>query len=752
MNRRTVGILGALVVVAAAAFAALRSCAPPPMPMPTEREKPTASAPAVPRPRAELPAEAATAPADSLHVTVVAAEDGSPLAGASVRLWDGRTEREVAVADAAGAAVVPLGDAEPLHVVVRMPGRLRAARDVENPRASVAIGLRFELVKSATIRGRIIADESGKPLAGVRVTALDGASGPRGGHLSLGPLIADVCSGAGGAFEVDAPTDRQVTIEASAAGRMPASTVASPTDRVELRLRPGGTLVGRVTGPDGAPAAGATVWAYPSDAQVLRRNPATAVKVGDGGTQRATSATADNEGRWRLDELPPDVDHDVFAELPDFARSALFEKVRAPRDAPIDLRLRVSTSATLRVVDEAGTAIPAWDVELWSREGAGVRTWKSPDGAAKEFARLELGRHTARVRVRGRPEVHAKFETTEGAAVQIDVVAAATGYVAGRVEDDLGAPLSEVRVVAERDKKPVVDPVDTAPDGTFRLAGLPVTRAALVDLLVVGHDGRRRVREAAIDVSTSGLRLVAPRSVTVLGKLRLPPGRATPATVTLRDRDDSYDAPWNDGRPVFERVPAGWNAMEYLVDGYLPTPKRWRDLEPGENCNDDEQTLDPGRDLRGRVIDRDGRGVAGAELSTDTADATANANGAFELNGVRSTACEISVEADGFLARKVAITADAAAQVVITLMRPVRLVGTVRGLNGADATIRIEPEDGGEVLTADVEADGVFSVEAPPGRVRIVVLCVGKESAEAVVDLVEGAEARADLSVAPVPR
>ena len=152
------------------------------------------------------------------------------------------------------------------------------------------------------------------------------------------------------------------------------------------------------------------------------------------------------------------------------------------------------------------------------------------------------------------------------------------------------------------------------------------------------------------------------------------------------------------------------------------------------------------------MIDRDGRGVAGAELSTDTADATANANGAFELNGVRSTACEISVEADGFLARKVAITADAAAQVVITLMRPVRLVGTVRGLNGADATIRIEPEDGGEVLTADVEADGVFSVEAPPGRVRIVVLCVGKESAEAVVDLVEGAEARADLSVAPVPR
>jgi RNA polymerase sigma-70 factor (ECF subfamily) len=331
------------------------------------------------------------------------------------------------------------------------PKQLAAARQTEAQRA----------VSSRAIVAHV-ADESGAPLAGVRVGVVVSIEGGRTERSSLPFSFVDgsvaTTTGEGEAtFVVDeAHVNRIVDVAALADGCVPGWWPnARAGDRIALTLKRSGALAGVVRDLSGAPIAGAVVRAV---VHGPRQFDATTTSASDG-SYRLAGYLGPNV-RFSQDQWEPSwmtVAADGFAT----AHFWSLENVRAERDGSFRLDPYLGRGATIggRVVDAVdGSAIADADVwiRLWDPRIGRIEfaTKSAADGAfviegVPAWGVQRVGMHSPNLNTRYLGQLHATAlgrgcdarsldVPEEGTRVTFTLRLARVGSVRGRVVDEAG--------------------------------------------------------------------------------------------------------------------------------------------------------------------------------------------------------------------------------------------------------------------------------------------------------------------------
>lgn len=462
-------------------------------------------------------------PAEVL-VGVVYATDGSPAAGATVRLvgsgvWPAR---EV-VTDSDGAfgfEDVPPGIYE-----------LSARRgvDVARPRrgfpfgAGVApsaldggapVGVELHLLPGRSLRGRVV-DEGGAPVARAKLSLTEEVVG-------LVPRELEV--GADGTFVIDGLTADAVWITARAPGYVGATLRATTASgSIELVLDRGATLRGTVIDARGRPLPNVTVRFLGTAAAGAAASGE--LSAGGGGGLGVTagpvppipldavlppgelSATlvasavvvTDAAGAFVLDGVPEGLG-ELQADSPQHAsaRSGVLRLRPGEEREGLDLVLPDGGRIEGRVVDARGFPRGGVPVELSTEREPWPRRALAGNDGSFSFAGV-LGFAVLTARPLGLPAARARVEVDEGRAVEVELaVPTSLASVALRVFDGRGVPVSgaALSLRSEDASRPLERVGVSAADGTFVFSEVPA--GLRLRLEAQGGAGRfTRVVEAA---------------------------------------------------------------------------------------------------------------------------------------------------------------------------------------------------------------------------------------------------------------
>lgn len=290
--------------------------------------------------------------------------DGAPLPGAEVEI--GEPERSMDSFDTpplettTGAdgsfSVADRREGEFLNLDVRLAGYAQASF----PGVEVPTDPDFEIVlqPAVTLRGRVV-DPQGSPVPGAEIeVAREGGATSFGGRVFSRPLAAARADD-DGRFEVVDIEPATVRVTARAEGRLPKAVggiellAGVEPDELELELEPGATIEGRVIGPNGLPAAGATV------------------RLEDAaGFSRFDLARADGEGRYRLGGVEPG-DRMAEASTEDGLRQSREIRVEVG-DNILDFYLEAGVTVSGTVLDSESRPIAEAAVMLSSSGGMGM--------------------------------------------------------------------------------------------------------------------------------------------------------------------------------------------------------------------------------------------------------------------------------------------------------------------------------------------------------------------------------------------
>ena len=149
------------------------------------------------------------------------------------------------------------------------------------------------------------------------------------------------------------------------------------------------------------------------------------------------------------------------------------------------------------------------------------------------------------------------------------------------------------------------------------------------------------------------------------------------------------------------------------------SPQAFADLKAGRAV----LVLKEGLTLKGRVIDRDGRPIAGARVSpvfpNRSAAATTDDRGRFELAHIAPGPIELTVQARGYVPAQRKVAAGEAAPVEIRLEAGRAVTGRLvdqanRPIAGALLQVEFGPSNRAIGPTAHTERDGRFRIEGVP--------------------------------------
>ena len=300
--------------------------------------------------------------AATVEVTVVAAADNAPVAGAAVELRGTMTWTATTGAD----GVATLRGVGPtwgsLHAIATgfAPARTMVSLD-GTPTAPVRY--RLTLVRGAAVSGRVV-DGTGAGIADARVVAI-AASEP----FPLVDLRRDgVTTGKDGAFTIPAVAAGSYRLEARDGVHAPGSAPPMSLDGVTrksgvvIELDDGGVVRGVVTDGAGAPVAGAEV-------QIVTR--------GDVFWRPRRQALTGPDGRFSVGGLARRA-HDVVAWHDGGASAIAPADLVAATTVELTLALEITGAISGTVVDRAGEPIGDAQVmaePVWSGGTADERAW-----------------------------------------------------------------------------------------------------------------------------------------------------------------------------------------------------------------------------------------------------------------------------------------------------------------------------------------------------------------------------------------
>ena len=384
-----------------------------------------------------------------------------------------------------------------------------------------------------------------EPAASLAGTVRDAVSGEAIEGASLHVAGASSRTDRAGRFRLDALPPGPVTLRASAPGyeqRTQALTLAGRVSGLEIGLRRGGTLGGRVVG-EGGPVAGAIVRAYRYGLGAHAPGEAAATSGADGSFSIEVPA-----GQVELEAVAPDGRR---------GRGAPVEVGPGARADGVDIRVERAAQLTGTVVDAAGMAAAGAEVQAVSLDGAGLAATTAGADGGFAFDGLPAGL----LRLVARRGAAAGISPPVGLAAA-DVphveVRLGGGGLAGRVEDAHGAGIPGAHVIAWAEGAPRTSAVTATSDagGRFRLDGLPDG-----PLRVEAVEGERRAEARGVlaggDVrlvigggQLVGRVLVDGRPATDFGiaAASLDPGRATSASTRVLSADGTFRMPLPPGR------------------------------------------------------------------------------------------------------------------------------------------------------------------------------------------------------------
>jgi hypothetical protein len=436
------------------------------------------------------PVELTLGPAATLEGEVVLAATGKAVAGAEVALFPHETGEVSARARADAAGRFRLAGLPPDAFDVRAiaPGTSPGLASAVTLAPGGRFPLRLALAGTGSAEGTV-KDLAGRPLAGVRVRAVQRGDGLAG----AAPLEAR--TGFDGSWRIEAIEVGRVELLARqdgvAIGASRAVHVAEGrASRVDLFLPEAGVLAGRVRAGQKPPPAGTVVVAVPMRAGL--------------GSLQVSRAPADASGNYRL--ALPAGEYRVHAAPGDAARTDLrvvpaFARVAGGGTASLDLALASPASeegVEILVLEPGGAPSPGAIVTLSRSDDAAVAFATS----AGEDGRVALG---SRMGVAGRRVAIRARNGGRSGAVTVDLPASGTvpvtlspgGAVQGRVLA-AGRALSGFTLEVASQPSPAawrtVDVHRFAGD-RFELGDLP---AEPLRLVVRADDGRHGQAELSV--------------------------------------------------------------------------------------------------------------------------------------------------------------------------------------------------------------------------------------------------------------
>ncbi|MFL6231665.1 MAG: carboxypeptidase regulatory-like domain-containing protein [Thermoanaerobaculia bacterium] len=601
-----------------------------------------------------------------------------------------------AVSGADGAFVLEdRSPGESLDLTVSRPGYgPGSAPGVAVPREAP---VRIVLQATSRVSGRAV-DPDGKPVAGASVSVSEEEPTSRGGRSHqrwTGRTHSGVTDDEGG-FAFDGVSPGPISLSARAPRRQETELrnlevkAGQDLTNVEVVLAPGATVEGRVLSPEGRPVPGAEVSvAQPSQ---------------DNFGWSSLRATADGDGQYRIDGIPPG--KRTLEARAEGYRRGVREVEASARAATVDFELERGLEVSGRIVDDGGNPVPGAQLMLMAGRGFSLNAPRAQSGADGAFrlTGLQDGTYTLHVNKEGYTAADFKGQmvTLAGASVSgLEVRLSGGGTITGHLTGVEFSQLSRVRVWAQMEFW--AGRVD--PEGNYQISHLPPgdwTVTAVVPDTPLHAEGQVTLEpgapEARLDLNLGGghtLTGVVLSNGQPLAGASLVLSRRKPVTrqSVVSDHEGSFRF-------------GGLEDGGYDLD--VATPKGARHHESLELAGDQTIRVElRTASLSGRVIDaEDSSPVSGAAITLAAAreeglpsypfsDVTTDARGAFRVPEVGDGAWKLKTTRDGYAPDE----------------RQVR----VDGASPEEIEVRLKPTQG-------VTVEALLATGQPPERIRVAAL------------------------------
>lgn len=392
---------------------------------------------------------------------------GKPLAGCQVRILSagGMTLTRFLAAGAedesaetlsgadGGFTITGLPEGRPVTLLVSGEGYISAT--FQGIQVPAERPLRVTLSPGSRISGRIV-DESGTPVTRAQVLTLP--EGPGGGGTA-GPLDEN------GGFVIENVSPGRCTLAVAAPGFLPARRrgieviAGKDVSGLEVVVRKGATVEGRVTTTEGRPAAGARLRVMPT--------------ADPGGPLLASlglpEAVAVGDGAYQLEGVEEGT-RSIVAEERDHPKVVQTLTIQ-PGSNHLDFQLADGREVSGRVIDPQGQPIPGAEVSLSSHSG-GWHATTGPDGGFRMTAVPEgdyrlLAEKEGWAPSRSTEEVRVAEGAVAGLVLRLDRGGAIVGRISGLGFEEL----SRVQISANSATGGQLGRVDY--QGSYRIDALP---------------------------------------------------------------------------------------------------------------------------------------------------------------------------------------------------------------------------------------------------------------------------------------
>ncbi len=671
-----------------------------------------------------------------LSGVVLAADGKTPVKGAIVRV-ERKGTPTFAETDSEGRFAVR--ELEPGRVLVAADGGERGIREVTGvaiPRPPDTL-LTIVLAPAAELRGRVFDVATRKPVAGAFVDAVSGRR------------YLWTRSRADGSFTVSPAPSGDWVLGAVAARYVQTTrrlARAERTDKpLEIFLRAGVTISGRVTDDQRRPVAAASVRIVES------------VAWGSGGFGGISPAPAGamtitaTDGTFTLRRVPPVETLRLVVIHPDFEPASVGDLGLKPGETRAGVGIALRRGAVLTGVATAGEA-PLAGVQVSvtmgrSRRGASPRSlagpeWSWPHATTGTDGRFRIGglapgEYTVTASKTGyASDSRPGIVIAEGRGPQPLVFALGPeAIIAGSVRGKRGTGIAGQRVAAINEgSRSLGGTAETLADGTFRIEGLKPGVTYTVALLSGSSPQQKSVVAPAegVEMTTEGTGRVEGRVIDADGR------PMTDFQVTVQNDESSsgysyvdpvkQDVSSDAGEFVVENAPAVVLEVRIVARGYQPARAGGIAVEEGQTRSGVEIKLSRGATLHGRVVEaKSGRPVPDVEVVAESATslrAATDADGAFSIDGLPPGKVRVKANCPEYASTsEIAEVREDGGTVELKLSNGASVSAVVVSTAG-------EPQAGAEASLAQVGQNpyynGTKAIAGPDGRVLFSHLSPGR--------------------------
>jgi protocatechuate 3,4-dioxygenase beta subunit len=708
---------------------------------------------------------------------------GQPVEGASISGMsfegEARLSREAHSAADGRYRLSGLGDQPIRNLTVRATGYADANREGATP-GETAVD--FTLEKTGSVVGRVQLQGGAVPAA-FRVQAFPEAKEKQerpGMRIVVGgrPDEDQVFTDPSGNFRLDGVDPGVVTITAKADGKAPARKTGlkvvsdSVVDVGTLTLEDGRSLRGRVVAAkDDAPIAGATISLSPPQGFMMSIGRDTAV---------GTSISA-LDGRFEIAGLEPRA-YSVDASQPDYSPNSGRVEIGADADTD-DFVIKLSRGGTITGLVRDAQKQPLTNASVLLTKipmAGGPQTVSTGADGRYTFEKIAPGEYMViKAPTNGGPLMliggMKQVEVKEGETTVHDLDDASKINLTGRVLK-AGQPVANAMMFFTSGDNGGA-PTDlrqsrTDADGRYQVG---LDAAGTYNVMVSSMGGMLAGRQSAVPVQVpdqpNPVVDVTVKAAGISGRVTNVDGKpVSGAVVTLTPSGEAAGDGHRGGGLRGQSEPDG----TFLIDGLTPgtyavavaaSGYKNPTVPPVTITNETDVPaidvrLEPGRTVRGHVLDANGNGIAGAMVMTapsgsmpsgrDALTATSDVNGAFILTAGADGPIDLTAVAAGFPpARAVSVTPEDGVDITLRAPKPGHVRITVTNasgaVQGASVTCRAVPDYLGAGMmfmdrTPPTGVDGATTVSSlAPGAYELTVTSGSKRATQSVT-LAEGAE------------